>query len=472
MSDTFDLIVIGAGPGGYTAAIRGAQLGLNVACVEKEARLGGTCLRVGCIPSKALLEASERYHEAKSKLSDYGVKVSGVKLDLGTMQKRKEDIVDTLTKGIAGLFKKHKIVSVQGTAEITKSGVVQVMPEEGKTRVLKAPRILIATGSVVSSLPGIDIDGVYVGDSTHALSYKKVPGHLVVIGAGVIGLELGSVWNRLGSKVTVVEYLDRILPGVDGGIAKEALRIFKKQGLGFHLGSKVVAAKRAPVKKGTKPAGCIVDIEGQEAISCDKVLMAVGRRPLTHGLGLDNPNVGVKRDKRGCIEVDQKFETSVSGIFAIGDVIPGPMLAHKAEEDAVACVEKMVTGYGHVDYALVPGVVYTDPEIAGVGQTEEELKKAGVPYKVGSFPFMANGRARALGSTLGKAKILAHATTDRVLGVHIIGPRAGALIAEAGAAMTFGASAEDIARTCHAHPTLSEVIKEAALAVDGRALNI
>lgn len=469
MADSFDLIVIGAGPAGYTAAIRAAQLGLKVACIEKETRLGGTCLRVGCIPSKALLEASERYHEARTTLAGYGMHVGEVRLDLAAMLKRKDDIVGTLTLGIAGLLKKNKIASVVGRAEICAPGQVRVQVPAGEPREYRAERILIATGSSVASLPGIEIDGQHVGSSTDALAYDAVPDHLVVIGAGVIGLELGSVWNRLGAKVTVLEYLDRILPGVDGGIAKEALRLFKKQGMRFVLGAKVTGAA---ADGSTEGGPVLVSIDGAEDMRCDKVLMAVGRKPNTAGLGLDNPALGVRLDRRGCIDVDQAFQTAVPGIFAIGDVIPGPMLAHKAEEDAVACVERMVSGHGHVDYNLVPGVVYTEPEIASVGQTEEQLKEAGIDYKVGSFPFLANGRARALGSTDGRAKILADATTDRILGVHIIGPRAGALIAEACAAMTFGASAEDIARTCHAHPTLSEAIKEAALAVDGRALNI
>lgn len=456
-----DLVVIGAGPGGYVAAIRAAQLGLNVACVERENALGGTCLRVGCIPSKALLEASELYRMAQSHLSEFGVAVGGVKLDLAKMMGRKDQIVSTLTKGIEGLFRKNKITRYTGHGRIPAPGRVQV---DGPQPVeLTAKNILIATGSVSAPLKGVEVDGNLIGTSTEALTYPDVPGHLVVIGAGVIGLELGCVWARLGSKVTVLEYLNRILPGMDTEIANEAQRMLKKQGLDFKLGMRVTGARVVDGR-------CVVECEGQPSIDCDRVLLAVGRLPNTGDLGLDALNVA--RTNRGFINVDRHFQTSIPGIYAIGDAIPGPMLAHKAEEEGVACAEGLAGKYCHVNYDAIPGVVYTDPEIASVGKTEEQLKDGGVPYKVGSFPFMANGRAKALGQTEGRVKILAHAETDRVLGVHIIGPRAGDLIAEAVIAIECGASSEDIARSSHAHPTLAEVLKEAAFAVDRRAIHM
>ncbi len=455
---THDLVVIGGGPGGYVAAIRAAQLGLNVACVEKEAPLGGTCLRVGCIPSKALLESSERYAEAKHALAVHGVKVGGVELDLPVMLARKDEVVKTLTKGIDGLFRKNKVTRYTGHGQIAGPGKVQVGDTE-----ISAKHILIATGSKSAMLPGVELDGDRIGTSTEALAYPAVPKHLVVIGAGYIGLELGSVWRRLGAQVTVLEFLPRILPGMDAELAEEALKIFKKQGLEFRLGCKV---KSARVVNGD----CVVECDGSGPVTCDRVLLAVGRVPNTERLGLET--VGIQLDAKGRIPVGDHFETSAKGIYAIGDVIRGPMLAHKAEEEGVACVEHIVTGYGHVDYNGIPGVCYTEPEIAAVGKTEEDLKSAGVDYRKGSFPFLANGRARSLGQTEGRVKILADAKTDRVLGVHIIGPRAGDLIAEAAAAMAFGASSEDIARCCHAHPTLAETLKEAALAVDKRALHI
>ena len=463
MSD-FDLIVIGAGPGGYVAAIRAAQLGLNVACVESEPLLGGTCLRVGCIPSKALLESSERFHAAKTQLAEHGIRASGIKLDLPQMLKRKDAVVGDLTKGIAGLFKKNKIQHVQGHGQIVEPGLVRVTRDgqDAESEDLRAKHILIATGSKSAPLPDVELDYDRIGTSTEALSYPEVPKRLVVIGAGYIGLELGSVWSRLGSDVTVLEYLDRILPGMDTEIAKEALRNFKKQGLKFELGCRVTAAKIAG-------KSCVVEREGGDPIRCDRVLLAVGRIPNTDGLGLDD--VSVKCDQRGRVEVKERFETSVGGIYAIGDVIAGPMLAHKAEEEGVACVEGIAGHYAHVNYDAIPGVAYTEPEVATVGKTEEQLKEAGVEYRKGVFHFRGNGRARALGATDGRVKILADAKTDRVLGVHIIGPRAGDLIAEATVAMEFGASAEDIARCCHAHPTLAETLKEAALAVAGRAIH-
>ena len=416
---------------------------------------------MGCIPSKALLEASERYEETKKSLKRFGVKVSGVELDLKAMMKHKERTVKALTSGIDGLMKKNGITRYKGHGRLDGPGVVVVDGDEPAR--LKAGKILIATGSAVSTLPGIEMDWDRIGGSTQALSYPDVPEHLVVIGAGVIGLELGSVWARLGSKVTVLEYMDRILPGMDLETAKIAQRIFKKQGMDFHLGVRVTGAR-------VDGEQCVVEAEGRDPVTCDRVLVAVGRRPYTDELGLDT--VGIEPSKRGQIPVDSHFKTTVDGIYAIGDVIEGPMLAHKAEEEGVACVEGIVTGYGHVNYDAIPGVVYSHPEIASVGKTEEELKDAGVEYKTGKFPFMANGRAKALAQTDGQVKVLADATTDRVLGVHIIGARAGDLIAEAAVAMEYGASSEDIARACHAHPTLAEVLKEAALDVEERALHM
>ncbi len=462
MAETYDLVIIGAGPGGYVGAIRAAQLGLKTACIESEGRLGGTCLRVGCIPSKAMLEASEHYYEANTSFAEMGINVEKLSLDLGKMLSRKDRIVGELTRGIDGLFKKNKVTRVLGRGRIVAPGEVAVEGPEGTTT-LTAKNILIATGSKVAPLAGVDVDGEVVGTSTEALSFNPVPKHLVVIGAGVIGLELGSVWARLGAKVTVLEYLDRILPGMDTEIAKEAQKEFTKQGLEFQLSCKVTGARKHP------EGGAVVEVEGRDPIRCDRVLLAVGRVPNTDDLGLET--VGIKTGRRGVIEVDEHFQTNVPGIYAVGDVIAGPMLAHKAEEEGIACVEYLATGYGHVNYDAIPGVVYTHPEIASVGKTEEELKASGVPYKKGTFPFLANARAKAVGSTEGRVKVLAHSETDRVLGVHIIGPNAGELIAEAAVSIEFGASAEDIGRACHAHPTLAEALKEAALAVDKRAIN-
>jgi dihydrolipoamide dehydrogenase len=456
-----DLIVIGAGPGGYVAAIRAAQLGLNVACIEDEAALGGTCVRVGCIPSKALLEASERFYEAGHSLANFGVKVTGVELDLPRMLERKNKVVEAMTGGVAFLFKKNKITRYRGHGRITGPG--RVLVEGPDANELEAKHVLIATGSSVAPLRGVELDYDRIGTSTEGLSFPEVPKHLVVIGAGYIGLELGSVWNRLGAKVTVLEYLERILPGMDTDIAEEAERIFTRQGIEFRLGSKVTGA----VRNGNTVK---VSIEGQADIECDRVLVAVGRLPNTKDLGLNT--VGIELDPRGRIPIDDQFRTYVSGFYAIGDVVRGPMLAHKAEEEGIACVENIVTGYGHVNYDAIPGVVYTHPEIASVGKTEDELKSLNVPYKKGVFPYLANGRARALGAAEGRVKILAHETTDRVLGVHIIGAHAGDLIAEAVAAIEFGATSEDIARTSHAHPTLAEIVKEAAFAVSARAIHI
>jgi dihydrolipoamide dehydrogenase len=454
---THDLIVIGGGPGGYVAAIRAAQLGLNTACIEKEPALGGTCLRIGCIPSKALLESSELYEKTRLHLAPHGIKATA-DLDLAAMLKRKDQIVSILTKGIDGLFKKNKITRYSGHATITGPGAVSVGEKD-----LKAKNIIIATGSKVAPLKGVQLDGLRIVTSTEALSFSEVPKRLVVIGAGFIGLELGSVWRRLRAKVTVLEYLPRILPGMDTEIANDAQKLFEKQGLEFRLGRKVTGAR-------VEDQECVVVAEGDEPLRADRVLLAVGRIPNTDQLGLEK--AGIKTDPRGRISIDAHFATSAPGFYAIGDVIAGPMLAHKAEEEGVACVEAIVTGHGHVNYDTIPGIAYTHPEIATVGKTEEQLKESNTPYKKGAFPFIANGRARALGDTDGKVKVLAHAQTDRILGVHIIGPRAGDLIAEAAAAMTFGASAEDVARTCHAHPTLSEAFKEAALNVDGRAIHI
>ena len=464
MENNFDLIIIGGGPGGYPAAIRAAQLGLSVACIEKEKQLGGTCVRVGCIPSKALLESSEKYQEAQSELKVHGVGVKGVSLDLAQMMKRKDGIVKTLTGGIDFLFKKNKITRFVGTGTLLGNARVLATDADGKTQELAAKNILLATGSVTAQLKGVELDGEVVGTSTDALQFPQVPEHLVVIGAGYIGLELGTVWRRLGAKVTVLEYLPRILPGMDDETSAEALKLFQKQGIEFRLNTRVLAARK------TENGGAIVEIEGGEPIACDRVLLAVGRVPNTENLGLDAAGVSV--DERGRIAVDDDFKTSADGVFAIGDVIVGPMLAHKATEEGVACVEKIVTGYGHVNYDTIPGIVYTQPEIATVGASEEQLKTAGREYSRGVFPFSANGRARALNQTEGRVKILADKETDRVLGVHIIGPRAGDLIAECVAAMSFGASSEDIARTCHAHPTLSEAVHEAALATLGRAIHI
>ena len=461
-SMTHDLVVIGGGPGGYVAAIRAAQRGLSAAVVEREPKLGGTCLRVGCIPSKALLESSHKYEEAAHELAAHGVKVGGVSLDLATLMQRKEDVVSTLAKGIEALLKKHKVARYAGTGRLAGPGKVAVTAADGSVTTLEAPRVVLAVGSVPVVLPGIAADGDRVGTSTEALAFPEVPGHLVVIGGGYIGLELGSVWRRLGARVTVLEYADRILLGIDGDIAAEALTLFRKQGLDIRLGVKVTSAR-------ADGAGCLVEIEGGEPIRCDRVLAATGRRPATDDVGLET--VGIQTDRRGFIPVDDQFRTSAAGVWAIGDCIPGPMLAHKAEEDGVACVDGMTGGWAHVDYDLVPAVVFTHPEIAAVGRTEEQLAAAGVNFKKGVFPFRANGRARTLGDTTGKVKVLADAASDRVLGVHIIGPEAGNLVAEAAAAMSFGATAEDIARVCHAHPTLPEALKEAALAVAGQAIH-
>jgi dihydrolipoamide dehydrogenase len=459
----FDVIVIGAGPGGYVCAIRAAQLGMKVACVEKRATLGGTCLNVGCIPSKALLQSSENYHEAKHSLADHGVVVEGVKLDLARMQARKGEVVSANVKGVEFLFKKNKVTWLKGEGRITAPGSVEV---GGETH--SAKHIVIATGSESIPLAGVEVDEKHILTSTGGLEIDAVPKHLVVIGGGYIGLELGSVWRRLGAEVTVVEFLDRLVPSMDNEVGKAFERILGKQGIQFRLKTKVTAARigNEGVTLTVEPAAG----GAAEEIVADRVLVAIGRRAWTQSLGLDA--VGVATDERGRVIVDARYATNVAGIYAIGDVITGPMLAHKAEEEGVALAEMLAGQHGHVNYGAIPGVVYTWPEVASVGETEEQLKGRGQAYRVGKFPFTANGRARAMGAMDGFVKILADAETDRVLGAHIIGPDAGTLIAELVTAMEFGASAEDVARTCHAHPSLNEAVKEAALAVAGRALHI
>ena len=468
MSDKqYDLVVIGGGPGGYVAAIRAAQLGMTTACVEGRGALGGTCLNVGCIPSKALLQSSEKYVDAAKHFADHGIKVEGLGLDVGAMMGRKDEVVKGLTRGIEMLLKKNKVDYVKGWGSIPAVGSVKVALEGGGEETLSAKKILIATGSESTPLPGVETDEKRIVTSTGALALDKVPGKMVVIGAGVIGLEMGSVWSRLGAEVTVVEFLDRILPGMDGEIGKLTQRILGKQGLKFKLGTKVTGAKngKGGVKLTLEPA------KGGEAeeLQADVVLVSIGRRPYTEGLGLKELSVAM--DNRGFIQVDGDFKTSVEGIYAIGDCVPGPMLAHKAEEDGVVAVERMAGQKSHIDYNLVPGVVYTWPEVAGVGKTEEQLKEAGVDYKAGKFSFMANSRARAVGDIDGVVKVLADKRTDKVLGVHIVGPLAGDILAECVTIMEFGGSAEDIARTCHSHPSMGEAVKEAALAVDGRAIH-
>lgn len=459
----FDVVVIGGGPGGYVAAIRAAQLGLKVACVEKRGALGGTCLNVGCIPSKALLHSSELFEEM-GHAAEHGIKVGKLDVDIKAMMARKDKVVLDLTKGIEGLFKKNKVEYFKGHGTIVGPDAVKIDDSD----MLKAGKIIIATGSEVMPLPGVTIDEKKIVSSTGALELSEIPAHLVVVGGGVIGLELGSVWRRLGSKVTVVEFLDRIVPGTDSEVAKQFQRILEKQGIEFKLGTKVTAVDA----KGKTATLTLEPAAGgkKEELKADVVLVAIGRRPHTDKLGLDK--VGVKLDERGRVIVNNHFQTNIPSIYAIGDVIAGPMLAHKAEEEGVAVAETIAGQAGHINYDAIPGVIYTAPEVATVGKSEDELKKEGVAYKVGKFPFLANSRGRAVGLTDGFVKILADAKTDRVLGVHIIGPDAGTLIAEAVLAMEYGASSEDIARTCHAHPTLNEAVKEAALAVDSRAIHI
>ena len=468
MTDTtFDLVVIGGGPGGYVAAIRAAQLGMTVACVEKDATVGGTCLNVGCIPSKALLQSSHHFEEAAHTFAAHGVKTGAVTLDLGTMMTRKTQVVADLTKGVAFLLKKNKVTRLVGVGAITAAGQVTVT-EGRKKHLLKAGSIVIATGSDVAPLQGVDIDEKRIVSSTGALSLKSVPKTMVVVGAGIIGLELGSVWRRLGARVTVVEFLDRILPGMDGEACRQMQRILAKQGIEFRLSTKVTGARAS--KTGVTLS--VEPVEGgkSETLKAEVVLVSVGRRPRTQGLGL--AGIGVETDAHGFVKVDSGFRTNVPGVFAIGDVIGGAMLAHKAEEEGVAVAEILAGQAGHVNYEAIPGVVYTWPEVASLGRTEEQLKDTGVQYRVGKFPFTANSRARCNADTDGFVKILADAGTDRVLGVHIVGSQAGDVIQEAVIAMEFGASAEDIARSSHGHPGMSEAIKEAAMAVGGRAIHI
>ncbi len=469
MTDSFDVVVIGGGPGGYVAAIRAAQLGLRTACVEKRAALGGTCLNVGCIPSKELLHSTHLFEQAREGFAKRGIRVpGGVEVDLAAMMAGKDKVVRDLTRGIDFLFRKNKVEHVSGVGRIAGPGRVEVASDEGAPRVLEARSIVIATGSEPAGLPGIEIDEQRILSSTGALALEAAPERLAVIGGGYIGLEMAAVWSRLGAKVTVIEFLDRILPNMDDDVAKGMHRILARKGFAFMLGHKVTGAE-------TGRAGVTLSVEKRAtgeaaAVEADAVLVAVGRRPYTAGLGLES--VGVETDAQGRIGIDERFRTSAAGIYAIGDVVRGPMLAHKAEDEGVVCAEIVAGQSGHIDYDAIPGVVYTWPEAAAVGRTEEALKEAGVEYAVGRFPFQANSRARCSGETEGFVKILADRRTDRVLGVHILGADAGTMIAEAALAMEFGASAEDIARTCHAHPTLNEAVKEAALAVDGRPIHV
>ena len=469
----YDLIVIGTGPGGYVCAIRAAQLGLKTAVVEKNATYGGTCLNIGCIPSKALLHASELFEEAGHSFAKMGIGVPAPTLALKTMLNFKQEAIDGNVKGVDFLFKKNKIDGFKGTGKIAGPGKVEVTGADGKTQTLETKAIVIATGSDVARLKGIEIDEKRIVSSTGALTLPEVPKHLLVIGAGVIGLELGSVWRRIGAKVTVVEFLDGVLPGMDGEVRKQAQRLFEKQGMTFKLSSKVTGVDTSgkTLKATVEPANAKSDLGGAaETIEADVVLVSTGRVPYTEGLGLKE--AGVKMDERNRVAVDHHYATNVPGIYAIGDVIVGPMLAHKAEDEGVAVAEILAGQAGHVNYDVIPAVVYTMPEIASVGKSEEELKAANVAYNVGKFPFTANGRAKANQQTDGFVKILADAKTDRVLGVHIVGSDAGNMIAEAAVLMEFGGSAEDLARTCHAHPTLPEAVKEAAMAVAKRAIHM
>ncbi len=474
MSDNnFDLIVIGAGPGGYVAAIRAAQLGMKVACVEKRATLGGTCLNVGCIPSKALLNTSHKFEEARDHFAARGISTGKLDIDIAKMMAHKDKIVGDLTKGIDFLFKKNKIARFLGTAAITAPGQVSVAADSrGEKQILQSAKILIATGSDIIQLPGITIDEKSIISSTGALELQNVPKHLAVIGGGVIGLEMATVWRRLGAQVTVIEYLDRIGGPMDLEVSKNLHRVLTKMGMDFRLSAKVTGATKQSSKAKTSVILTLEPASGgaREELEADVVLVAVGRKANTAGLGLDK--IGVKMDERGRVAVNANFETNVPGIFAIGDVIAGPMLAHKAEEEGVVCVEMMAGQHPHINYDMIPSVVYTWPEIASVGKTEEELKSANIAYKTGKFPFAANSRAKANDDTVGFVKILEDANTGKILGAHIIGPDAGTLIAEITLAMEFGGSAEDIYRTCHAHPTLNEAVKEAAMAVDGRAVHV
>jgi dihydrolipoamide dehydrogenase len=467
---SYDLVVIGAGPGGYVCAIKASQLGLKVALIEKRDTYGGTCVNVGCIPSKALLHATEMFHEAEHSFESLGIEISKPKVNLEKMMAHKVNTVEQNTKGLVFLMKKNKIDTFQGTGQVLGQGKVSVTGEDGKVQELATKNIVIATGSDIAGIPGVavDVDEKVIVSSTGALTLEKVPGHLVVVGGGVIGLELGSVWARLGAKVTVVEYLDKILGGMDAEISKQAQKLFAKQGMDFKLSAKVTAV----VKDGNGASVTFEPVSGGEAvtISADAVLISTGRRPYTDGLGLEA--AGVALDERGRVKVDGHLKTNVAGIYAIGDVVVGPMLAHKAEEEGVAVAEMLAGQAGHVNYDVIPGVVYTSPEVASVGKTEEELKQAGIAYAVGKFPFSANGRARAMQQTDGLVKILADKATDRVLGVHILGFGAGEMIHEAAVLMEFGGSSEDLARTCHAHPTMSEAVKEAAFATFSKPIHM
>ena len=467
MEDNFDLVVIGGGPGGYVCAIRAAQLGLKTACVESRGALGGTCLNLGCIPSKSLLNLSENYHKAKKDFNQQGIEIAGIKLNIEKMMSNKNKSIQVLTKGVEFLFKKNKVTYIKGKGVVFSKNDVVVYGSNNSRSNIKAKNIVIATGSEVASLPGIEIDEKNIVSSTGALSFDKVPKKLAVIGGGYIGLEMGSVWSRLGSDVTVIEYLDFITPGMDREVSNEFQKILTKQGIKFKMGSKVNTVN----SKGDFVTISYTDIKNskEEKIEVDKVLVAVGRKPYTEGLNLSK--IGVKLDNKGRIEINNKLQTSIENIYAIGDVIKGPMLAHKAEDEGIAVAEILAGQSGHVNYDVIPGVVYTSPEVATVGKTEEQLKSENQSYKVGKFPFLANSRAKVNNETDGFVKILADSKTDKVLGVHIIGPHCGDMIAEMALAMEFGASSEDIARTCHAHPTHTEAIKEAALAVDKRPIH-
>ena len=467
MENNFDVVVIGGGPGGYVCAIRAAQLGLKTACVESRGALGGTCLNVGCIPSKSLLNLSENFHKAKKDFNQQGIEIDGIKLNIDKMMKNKNKSIQVLTKGVEFLFKKNKVTYFKGKGVLFSKNDIVVYESNNKRTNVKSKNIVIATGSAVSSLPGIEINEKNIVSSTGALSFDSVPNKLAVIGGGYIGLEMGSVWSRLGADVTVIEYLDFITPGMDREISNEFQKILSKQGIKFKMGSKVESVK----DQGKSVLINYTNVKNskKEQLNVDKVLVSVGRKPYTEGLNLSK--VGIKKDSKGRIEVNSKLQTSLSNIYAIGDVIKGPMLAHKAEEEGIAVAEILAGQAGHVNYEVIPGVIYTSPEVASVGKTEEQLKEENKSYKIGKFPFLANSRAKVNNETEGFVKILADSKTDKVLGVHIIGPHCGDMIAEMALAMEFGASAEDIARTCHAHPTHTEAIKEAALAVDKRPIH-